>query len=257
MNTTELNPRKLAQRRERTRNCMRKRRLSEKEATERNHHSEREQKYKSQEQSDENSVNSKTLHEKETGPCDSPSSEIYPSTSQESVNSTLKVKLTFNNNINKKRERKAYRMAKKNMEAKLSKITHTNDALRTKLSRQTQRTEISIQRGQGEKTNTNLPGNETTENPSVQNNAPRENGKSSRERKRKYIQNDVELSTLTPKSKSKEELRMEGLSPSKYPKIVKKLFFHNSLVNELNESIKQTRGRRRERSVIQSQRKIN
>ena len=50
--TTDLNPRKLEQRRERTRNCMRRKRQEEKEAAKRYSNSQQNQELNSQEQTD-------------------------------------------------------------------------------------------------------------------------------------------------------------------------------------------------------------
>lgn len=55
---------------------------------------------------------------------------------------------------------------------------------------------------------------------------------------------------LTPRSLSKKELRNEGLSPSKYPKIVKQLTFHHSLVNNISEKLEPVRGKSAQRSVF-------
>ena len=46
------------------------------------------------------------------------------------------------------------------------------------------------------------------------------------------------------------ELRWEGLSPSKHPNLVKTLAFHNSLVEDISESIDPKRGRPEQREVL-------
>ena len=58
------------------------------------------------------------------------------------------------------------------------------------------------------------------------------------------------MSELTPKSKSKVELRKEDVSPSKHPKLVKTLAFHNSLVKDISESIDPKRGRHEQREIV-------
>ncbi|WAR22114.1 hypothetical protein MAR_016088, partial [Mya arenaria] len=56
---------------------------------------------------------------------------------------------------------------------------------------------------------------------------------------------------LTPKSKSIHELRHLGISPAKHTRLVKKLTFHNSLVEEIKSRIVQNRGRSRQRKALE------
>ena len=258
--TTDLNPCKLEQRRERTNNCMRRKRQEEKEAAKRYSNSQQNQELNSQEQTDKQNtpVSDETLLQKEFGPCDSTNSVDFmcPSTSHESVSSPLTVKMKFNNKRQKRQEGKSYGLAQKKIEAlepKINKLAHKNDALRKKLSRQAQQKFFSTKKGVLKNSNASISrkGRQKRKS-SDESTASPKNGSTSSARRQKCTRNDKDLTILTPKSRSKEDLRMEGLSPSKYPKIIKKLSFHNCLVNDLNERIKETRGRRRERSAVQS-----
>ncbi|WAR06284.1 LOW QUALITY PROTEIN: hypothetical protein MAR_021653, partial [Mya arenaria] len=56
---------------------------------------------------------------------------------------------------------------------------------------------------------------------------------------------------LTPKSKSIHELRHLGISPAKHTRLVKKLTFHNSLVEEIKSRIVQNRGRSCQRKALE------
>ena len=196
--------------------------------------------------------------QKEYGPCDSTNSVdlVCQSTSHELVSSPLTVKMKFNNKRQKRREGKAYRLAQKKieaLEAKINRLAHKNNALRKKLSRQAQQKIFSTKKGFVKNPNVSISRKDRQKRKSSdESTASPENGSTSSARRQKCTRNDKDSTILTPKSRSKEELRIEGLSPSKYPKIIKKLSFHNCLVSDLNERIKETRGRRRERSAVQS-----
>ncbi|KAL4223328.1 hypothetical protein ACF0H5_016799 [Mactra antiquata] len=67
-------------------------------------------------------------------------------------------------------------------------------------------------------------------------------------RKRKLPENEP---SMTPKSKSINLLRSEGLTPKKHPKLTKQLIFHNSMVEEVKENIELSRGRATQRRALQ------
>jgi len=57
---------------------------------------------------------------------------------------------------------------------------------------------------------------------------------------------------MTPRSKSKAELRSEGISPTKHQKLVQKFTFHQSLVEEVKSNVIPDRGRARQRTALQT-----
>jgi len=57
--------------------------------------------------------------------------------------------------------------------------------------------------------------------------------------------------TMSPKSTAFAVLRQEGLSPTKFQKLARKLTFHNTIVEEVKENVKTNRGRSRQRSLLQ------
>ncbi|MES9883292.1 MAG: hypothetical protein ABW185_20700 [Sedimenticola sp.] len=56
--------------------------------------------------------------------------------------------------------------------------------------------------------------------------------------------------TLTPRSKSKAEIRAAGISPSKCPSLVKKLKFHNCVLQQAKTSIKEGGGKPAQRTYL-------
>ena len=228
--TTEIGPVKLRSRRERVRNCMRKKRMQSRQA-----HREIAQVERQDNIMEVDAVHvtdmspRRQCNESSLGPCDSTTSTAacyeaeQPSTS--SSESQLVVKLNFNERRGSWKKLKAVKKSKEKveqLELKVSSLKKRNDALRKQLRR--------------------------VKSPDQSNaNSLKCTTNDSNKRKRQHQDHN----TRSPKSTAFADLRQEGLSPTKFQKLARKLTFHNTMVEEVKEKVKTNRGRSRQRSLLQ------
>ena len=219
--TTEITPKKLSARRKKVRDCMRRKRNRQPA---------------NEQVEEQNVVTFPALPvDHSPGPCDSTTASIDMHTATASTSSgctgNLVVKMKFAEKRGKWKKSKSLKKANhmiKTLSTRVSSLRKRNETLRKKL----QRSKSEKVRSPGEKLIS-----ETKEKTPIQ----------TPNRKRKHD----EISTLTPHSRSKEELRNEGLSPSKHRRLIKKLTFHHTLIEGVKETIKHDRGRSRQRSTLQ------
>lgn len=195
--TTEITPAKLKIRRQRVRDCMRKMRQKHETG----------EKPQNIQQNESNEVPRllRDAVDNNPGPCDSTSSGVVaPSTS--SLNQEFKVKMNFKRKDQSKgRAISKSKLKLRSLEQKVKNLTKRNETLRKRIYRGSSQKSESVKSTPKKRKSKEQKGTEDTTT-----------------RKRK-INNDNEVD-LTPRSKSKIELRQEGLSPTKHPKLMKKTF---------------------------------
>ena len=228
--TSEIPTHKLNERREKIKECMRKKRrlLKQTDASQNQQQSESNERQQVVDEIDST-----------PGPCDSTSSGdiMNPVASTSSEREQLKVKMNFKKKSSSRGKEVAKTKKKlRQLNKKVKTLTKRNETLRKRMYRGTeQKSEIQ---------SIHVP--ENTEN----RNTPEKNAVGSSTCKKRKSSEEKEKSNLTPRSLSKAQLRSEGVSPSKHPKLVKTLSFHNSIVEDINKSIEPKRGRAEQREVL-------
>ena len=223
--TTDIATHKLNKRREKIKECMRKKRRLMKQAVAPQIVQQSQSLGHRQELEDETDRN--------PGPCDSTSTGdiIIPVASTSSASSNgakIHVKMDFRKKSSRGKEITKTKLKLRTLNQKVKALTIRNETLRKR-----------VYRGSGSEKST--PNDRKTQEQSKI--TP------SKSKKRK-LGDEYPMSELTPKSKLKVELRKEGVSPSKHPRLVKTLAFHNSLVKDISESIDPKRGRPEQREIV-------
>lgn len=221
--TTELGPHKLRKRRERIRKCMQQLRQKLKQQAVAERRSEEVERAV-------HDVPHASIDDQLGGPCDSTSST---SAIREPVSAETKfvVDMKFPSRRGQWKKSQPLKKAQvtiKRLEMRVNELRKRNNSLRKKVLRN----------------NIKRPGScsiASALNKRRENSGFKEGG-----RNRSIVD-----ANLTPKSKSIHELRSLGISPDKHNRLVKKLTFHNSLVEEIKSKIVPNRGRARQRTALE------
>ena len=222
--TTELESRKLNKRREKIRNCMRRKRAISRDA--RTVVAAREQ----HEIANDDVQVPNIPPDHNTGPCDSTTNDIcQPSVASSSTLQTgrLVVDLKFvKGRRGRPRQSNALKVANsalKTLKSQLGSLKKKHTALKRKLNR----SRSTVSSGNRMSYVCVTPSN----------------------RKRKL---NFEETKLTPKSKAEREVHNLGITPTKRRRIVEELTLSNTILTELKENVVEERGRSRQRTLLQN-----
>jgi hypothetical protein len=227
--TTEIGPNKLKTRRERVRKCMQRLRQNQKEVNNNE---------LSRAGEEDNIIqNQEAINDEQSpGPCDSTTMNLMPSTSYREQNQKMVVNMKFAEKRGSWKNKHCVKKANskiQELESRLSALKKRNNTLRKRLQRANAQ---SQQTPKSKELNAKVVVNSSSTTKS--------------DRKRKLPENELNT-PMTPRSKSVDLLRSEGLTPKKHPKLIKQLTFHNSIVEEVKRNIAPNRGRARQRTALQ------